>query len=189
MEFQSGTKSTSWTALGNADTRLQQNSTTVLQLPRRIQIFTTSLENSKIIFGTQLMPSHHLEGQFENCKTKNMFATEKLLGALRWKKVRTQATKHLSEANFWTSELMHSNIHKSKGDKDHFGSSNDLLEDLGCRYLILIPAQYVYNFYQKTEKNSVPKTPNNEKSHNIKTACIHPAALLPMQLRRPYGQK
>lgn len=66
------------------------------------------------------MPSHHLEVQFENCKTKIMFATEKLTDALGWKKVRTQATKHLSEA-FWffTSELVHTNIHKLKDDKDH----------------------------------------------------------------------
>lgn len=37
MEFQPGTKSTSWTALGNAGTRPEQNSTTVLQLPHHIQ--------------------------------------------------------------------------------------------------------------------------------------------------------
>lgn len=118
MEFQSGTKSTRWTALRNADTRLQQNSTTVLQLPCRIQIFTTSLENSKIITGRQLMPSHHLEGQFENCKTKKTFATDKLIDVLGWEKVTIQATKHLNEATFWTSELVHTHTHKFKGDKD-----------------------------------------------------------------------
>lgn len=78
-----------------------QNSTTVLQLPHRIQFFTTSLENSKIISGAQAMPSHRPEVQFESCKSKKKFATEKLTDALGWKKVRTQATKHLNEAIFF----------------------------------------------------------------------------------------
>lgn len=46
--------------------------------------------------------------------------------------------------NTWTKQFcgLHTITHKFKGD---------LLDNFGCRYLILIPVQYAYNLYQKTK--------------------------------------
>lgn len=59
---------------------------------------------------------------------------------------------------------------------------HDLLDDFSCRYLILIPVQYVCDFYQKIGFSFFSNTANNEKKHNIKTMCIHQQCFCPCNI-------
>lgn len=106
------------------------------------------------------MPSHRPEVQFESCKSKKKFATEKLTDALGWKKVRTQATKHLNEAIFFyfrTWAYQHSQIERWQRP---FGSCNDL-EEQGCAYQVLLNTHVI--FIKRLGKILFPRLPTMKK--------------------------